>query len=345
MQAQTNGDSGEKKTIFSGIQPTGIFTLGNYLGAIKNWAGLQRDYHCIYSIVNQHALTVRQDPAALRGNTLRAVALLLACGIDPQQSTVFIQSHVPAHAELSWVLSCHTQFGELGRMTQFKDKSAKNADNVNAGLFTYPVLMAADILLYQADLVPIGADQKQHLELARDVAQRFNSVNGKTFTLPEPYIPQAGARIMSLADPLKKMSKSDDNPNGCITILDSEESIIRKFKRAVTDSGNEVAFREGKEGINNLMSIYSIITGTAFADIEREFSGKGYGGFKVAVGQAVAEHLRPVREGFERIYADQAYLTDVYTQGAREAGRLAECTLDKVYEKVGLPPRLQHMGG
>ena len=279
----------QKKVIFSGIQPTGTFTLGNYIGAVRNWGPLQDDYHCIYCVVDMHAITVRQDPAKLRQNSLQAYALLLACGIDLEKSILFIQSHVRTHAELSWILSCNTQFGELSRMTQFKDKSARHADDVNAGLFTYPVLMAADILAYNADLVPVGVDQKQHLELARNIAQRFNQRYGEFFTLPEPYIPPTGAKIMSLQDPTKKMSKSDENPNGCILILDDKDTIIRKFKRAITDSEAEVCYREGKDGINNLMTIYSTITGKDFAAIESEFSGKGYGDFKLAVGEAVAD--------------------------------------------------------
>ena len=267
-----------KKRIFSGIQPTGVMTLGNYLGAVRNWAQLQEDYDCTYCIVNMHAITVRQEPAKLRKNTLDAYALMLACGIDPEKSIAFIQSHVRTHAELAWVLNCYTQFGELSRMTQFKDKSAKHADNINAGLFDYPVLMAADILAYQADLVPVGIDQKQHLELARDIAIRFNNLHGNVFTVPEPYIPEAGAKIMSLQEPTKKMSKSDENVNAFITILDDEDTIIRKFKRAITDSEAEVVYREGKDGINNLMNIYSVITGKSYDDIAKEFEGKGYGG-------------------------------------------------------------------
>ena len=278
-----------KKITFSGIQPTGVFTLGNYLGAVKNWGPLQDEYRCIYSIVDLHAITVRQDAKALREQALRCYALVMAAGIDPEKSILFYQSHVPAHAELSWALGCHTQFGELSRMTQFKDKSAKHADNINAGLFTYPVLMAADILLYQTDLVPVGDDQKQHVELARDIAGRFNGVYGKTFVVPEPYIAKAGARIKSLTDPTVKMSKSDPNPNSFITILDPPETILKKCKRAVTDSDMQVRYGEGKDGINNLMTIYSVITGKAFDAIEAEFEGKGYGDFKTAVGEAVAE--------------------------------------------------------
>ncbi len=329
------GTPARKKVIFSGIQPTGIMTLGNYLGAIKNWVTLQEDYNCIYSIVNMHAITVRQDPQKLRQNTLEAYALILACGIDPEKSITFIQSHVKTHAELTWVLNCFTQFGELSRMTQFKDKSARYADNINAGLFDYPVLMAADILLYKADLVPVGIDQKQHLELCRDVAQRFNGVYGNVFTIPDAYIPKAGAKIMSLADPTKKMSKSDANPNAFISILDRPETIVKKFKRAVTDSEMEVAYREGKDGINNLMTIYSVVTGKTLEEIQNEFSGKGYGDFKVAVGEAVAEHLRPVRERFDALMKDKAYLEDCYQKGAQQALAISQRVLDKVYKKVG----------
>lgn len=328
-----------KKVMLSGIQPTGVFTLGNYIGAVRNWGNLQEEYNCIYFIADLHAITVRQDPAKLKKQTMECFALLLACGIDPEKSLTFIQSHVPAHAELSWVLSCHTQFGELSRMTQFKDKSTKHADNVNAGLFTYPDLMAADILLYKPDFVPVGADQKQHLELTRDVANRFNNLYGNTFVVPEPYIPKAGAKIMSLADPTKKMSKSDDNVNGFISILDDPGVIVKKFKRAVTDSEMEIAYREGKDGINNLMTIYSVITGKNYEQIKQEFAGKGYGDFKTAVGEAVAEELRPVRENFERYSKDKAYLQEMYRKGAEQAERFARRTLEKVYKKVGFLPR------
>ena len=328
-------ETNEKKLIFSGIQPTGTFTLGNYIGAIRNWGPLQNEYNCIYSIVDMHAITVRQDPAKLRQNTLQAYALILACGIDPKKSTAFIQSHNPNHAELSWILSCSTQFGELSRMTQFKDKSAKHADDINAGLFTYPVLMAADILAYNADLVPIGADQKQHLELARNIAGRFNQKYGEFFTLPEPFIPETGARVMSLQDPSKKMSKSDENPNACVLILDDKDTIIRKFKRAVTDSEAEVCYREGKAGINNLMTIYSAVTGKTLDAITAEFAGKGYGDFKIAVGEAVADHLEPVRTEYEKLIADKAYLKECYTAGAETAFRITRKTLSKVYRKIG----------
>lgn len=330
-----------KKRIFSGIQPTGVFTLGNYLGAIVHWKKLQEDYDCIYSIVNMHAITVYQDPAELRKRTLEAYALAMACGIDPEKSVFFIQSQVPAHAEANWVLGCNTMFGELSRMTQFKDKSAKHADNVNAGLFTYPVLMAGDILLYQADLVPTGADQKQHVELARNVADRFNSVYGPTFTVPEPYIPPAsgGAKIMSLTDPTKKMSKSDENPRSFVSILDDPAAVVKKFKSAVTDSETQVCYRQGKDGINNLMTIYSVITGLSMNEIERDFAGKGYGDFKKAVGEAVADHLAPVRADFARYISDKSYLEACYRQGAERAGRIAEKTLAKMYKKVGFVPR------
>lgn len=328
-------NSENKKVIFSGIQPTGVFTLGNYLGAIKNWGALQEDYNCIFSVVNMHAITVRQDPATLRKQTLDSYALLLACGIDPEKSILFIQSHVSKHAELAWVLNCFTQFGELSRMTQFKDKSLRHADNVNAGLFTYPVLMAADILLYGTDMVPVGADQKQHLELARDIANRFNSVFSETFTVPEPYIPKTGARIMSLADPTKKMSKSDDNRNAFVTILDDKDLIIKKFKRAVTDSDSVVRFSEDKPGISNLMAIYSSATGKSFEEIEREFDGLGYGAFKTAVGEAVADMLEPIRENFKKFSQDKDYLEKCYVKGAESANRIAYKTLDKVYRKCG----------
>lgn len=328
--------SKEKKIILSGIQPTGTFTLGNYIGAIKNWEKMQDEYNCAYFIADLHSLTVRQDPAALRKQSIDAFALLLACGIDPEKSLIFIQSHVPTHAELSWILSCYTQFGELSRMTQFKDKSAKHADNVNAGLFTYPALMAADILLYQADLVPVGVDQKQHLEFTRDIATRFNNVYGNTFKLPEAYIPKAGAKVMSLQEPTKKMSKSDENTNAFISILDEPNVIINKFKRAVTDSDKEVCYREGKDGINNLMTIYSVVTGRTMEQIEQEFEGKGYGDFKLAVGEAVAEELRPIRENFKKYSADKAYLEEMYRKGAQTAAAISSRTLTKVKKKVGL---------
>ncbi|MGM9527483.1 MAG: tryptophan--tRNA ligase [Oscillospiraceae bacterium] len=329
-------DENVKKTIFSGIQPSGELTLGSYLGAIKNWVELEKDYNCYYCIVDMHAITVRQTPADLRRRTLEQLAQYIACGLDPEKNTIFIQSHVPAHAELAWVLNCYTMFGELSRMTQFKDKSSKNAENINAGLFTYPALMAADILLYQADLVPVGQDQKQHVELCRDIANRFNGVYGDVFTIPEPYIPKVGARIMSLTSPENKMSKSDKDPGGCIYLMQKPEDILRCFKRAVTDSETTVRYDvASKPGVSNLMQIYSVATGAGFEEIEREFDGKGYGDFKLKVGEAVVEMLRPIREEAERIMADKAYLEGIYKQGAERASYAANKTLRKVYKKVG----------
>ncbi len=324
-----------KKRILSAIQPTNTPHLGNYLGALVNWIKLQDEYDCAYSIADLHSITVRQDPQKLRKQITESYALLLAMGVDPKKSIAFVQGHNPAHAELSWVLSCYTQFGELSRMTQFKDKSAKYSDNINAGLFTYPVLMAADILLYQADLVPVGVDQKQHLELTRNVAQRFNSVYGDTFTMPEPYITKTTAKIMSLQDPAKKMSKSDENPNACISILDDRDTIVRKFKRAVTDSEAEVAYREGKDGINNLMSIYSAVTGKSYEEIEKEFAGRGYGDFKLAVGEATADMLAPMQNEFAKIISDKKYIEQCMKEGAEKAYKASRKTLQKVYKKVG----------
>ncbi len=324
-----------KKRIFSGIQPTNTPHLGNYLGALRNWHKLQEEYDCAYSIVDLHSITVRQDPAKLRAQIKESYALLLAIGINPDKSIVFVQGHNPAHAQLSWILSCYTQFGELSRMTQFKDKSQKHPENINAGLFTYPVLMAADILLYQADLVPVGIDQKQHLELTRNVAERFNNLYGETFTVPEPYITKSVEKIMSLVDPTKKMSKSDENPNATVTVLDDRDTIMRKFKRAVTDSGREVRRGEGKEGIENLMSIYGAVTEKTFEEIEKEFEGKGYGDFKAAVGEAVADSLMPMREEYKKITADKAYLERCMKEGAEKAFAASRRTLRKVNKKVG----------
>ena len=324
-----------KKRILSGIQPTGTFTLGNYVGAVRNWGALQEEFDCLYMVANLHAITVRQDPAALRRQTREAAAMLLATGIDPEKSVLFVQSHVRAHAELSWILACNTQFGELGRMTQFKDKSAKHADNVNAGLFTYPVLMAADILVYNADLVPVGVDQKQHLELARNVAQRFNNQYSPTFILPEPYIAKTGAKIMSLQEPEKKMSKSDTNANSFILMTDDADTILRKFKRAVTDSEGTVRASEDKPGVTNLMSIYSVLTGKDFAAIEKEFEGQGYGVFKEAVAGSVIDAFRPIQEEYARILADKTYLDGVLAEGAARADAIARRTLAKVYKKIG----------
>ena len=328
----------KRKRILSGIQPTGTPTLGNYIGAVRNWALLQSDYDCLYMVADLHSLTVRQVPADLRRRTRELAALLLAVGIDPKEHVLFVQSHVPAHTELAWVLACNTQFGELSRMTQFKDKSAKHPDNVNGGLFTYPVLMAADILIYNADLVPVGQDQTQHLEIARDIAGRFNGIYGDTFTLPEGYVPAAGAKIMSLAEPTKKMSKSDTNINSFILMTDDKDAIVRKFKRAVTDSDTENCVRydpANKPGVANLMTIYSAVTGKSFDEIEQEFAGKGYGAFKPAVGEAVVETLRPIREESERLLKDKAYLESVYKAGAEKASYIANKTLRKVYKKVG----------
>ena len=329
-----------KKVIFSAIQPSGTITLGNYVGALRNWVGLQDDYDCIFALADLHTITVRQDPAKFRKNALEAYALLLACGIDLDKSLFFIQSHVHTHAELAWLLNCYTQFGELSRMTQFKDKSQKHADNVNVGLFAYPSLMAADILLYQADLVPVGGDQKQHVEICRDIATRFNGIYGDTFKLPDPYIPQVGARVMSLTSPEKKMSKSDKDPNGCVYMLEKPEDILRKFKKAVTDSEACVRFDPAdKPGVSNLMQIYAVATGKSFETIEQEFAGHGYGDFKQAVGESVVELLRPIREETERLLADKSYLESVYRAGAEKAAYVANRTLNKVYKKVGFLPR------
>ena len=326
----------QKKVILSGIQPSGALTLGSYLGAIKNWVSLADEYECYYMMADMHTITVRQTPADLRRRTLEQLAQYIACGLDPDKNTIFIQSHVPAHAQLGWVLDCYTMFGELSRMTQFKDKSAKNADNINAGLFTYPSLMAADILLYQSDLVPVGEDQKQHVELTRDIATRFNGIYGDVFKLPEPFIPKVGARIMSLTSPEKKMSKSDQDPGGCIYLMEKPEDIMRSFKRAVTDSETEIRYApKEKPGVSNLMQIYSVATGEGFTAIEQAFAGKGYGDFKTAVGEAVVELLRPVREEATRIMSDKGYLESVYRAGAERASYVANKTLRKVDKKVG----------
>jgi len=328
-----------KKIIFSGVQPSGVLTIGNYLGAIKNWVKLQDEYTCYYCVVDMHALTVRQDPADLRKRCLDTLSLLLAAGLSPEKNIMFFQSHVPCHAELMWVLNCYTYFGELNRMTQFKEKSARHADNINAGLFTYPVLMAADILLYSADLVPVGADQKQHLEITRDIAIRFNNIYGDVFTVPEPYIPRAGARIMSLQDPRVKMSKSDENENAYISLLDPPDVIRRKIKRAVTDSDGQIRYsEEDKPGVSNLMSIYSAVTGKSFADIEKEFEGLGYGALKARVADVLCEELEPLQQEYARIRADKAYLNEVIESGARQAGANAHKMLRKVYRKIGFAP-------
>lgn len=326
---------GNQKIVFSGVQPSGNLTIGNYLGAIRNFSAFSEEYHCFYCVVDLHAITLRQNSAELRRRTYETLALYMACGLDPTANTLFVQSHVPAHAELAWILNCYTMFGELSRMTQFKDKSARHADNINAGLFTYPTLMAADILLYGTDLVPVGADQKQHLELARDIANRFNNVYGDVFTVPEGYIAPAGRKIMSLADPLYKMSKSDPNENAVVRILDDKDTVLRKFRRAVTDSESCVCRREDKPGIGNLMNIYACFTEKTDEEIEREFAGRGYGDFKTAVGEVCADALAPVREEFARLTADKAYLESIMKKGADEASSAARRILTKVKKKVG----------
>ena len=328
----------KKKRALSFIQPTGIITLGNYIGAWKNCSSLQDEYECVYGLADLHSITVRQEPAKFRKTILDTYAILLAIGIDIEKSIFFMQSHVAAHSQLAWVLSCFTQFGELSRMTQFKDKSAKNADNINAGLFTYPCLMAADILLYQPDYVPVGADQKQHVEIARDIAVRFNNLYSPTFVVPEPLIPKNGARVMSLQDPAKKMSKSDENLNAFVTLLDDPDSIMKKFKRAVTDSEARVYFSDEKPGVSNLMQIYSCITGKSYDEIEKEFESKGYGDFKTAVGEAVVEELRPIRERYNKIINDKGYIEKCYRENAPKAEYLASKTLAKVMKKVGFIP-------
>lgn len=325
-----------KKRALSCIQPTGAPTLGNYLGALRNWVQMQDEFECAFAVADLHALTVRQDPPKFRQQILEMYALLLAIGLDPQKNLMFVQSQVPSHAELSWLLSCCTQFGELSRMTQFKDKSAKHADNINLGLFAYPTLMAADILLYQPDYVPVGADQKQHCELTRNIAERFNSIYGNTFTVPEPYIMKAGARVRSLQDPTKKMSKSDENQNAFISLKDDADTVIRKFRRAVTDSEATVRYAEGKDGINNLMEIYGAVTGKTMAEIETEFAGKGYGDFKTAVGEAVAATLTPIQERLATYLADKAQLEALMREGAERAYRISSRTLDKAKKKMGL---------
>ena len=325
----------EKKKVLSCIQPSGMLTLGNYLGALKNWINMQDEFECTYAVADLHAITVRQEPAKLRAQIYSTYALMLALGLDTQKSTLFIQSHVPEHAQLSWLLSCYTQFGELSRMTQFKDKSAKHSDNVNVGLFSYPALMAADILLYKPDFVPVCADQKQHLEIARDIATRFNHIYGDVFTVPEPYIPKTGARVMSLQDPTKKMSKSDENVNAWVAILDDKDTVIRKFKRAVTDSLAQVRLSDEQPGIKNLIGIYSAVTNKTPQEIEKEFDGKGYGEFKLAVGEAVADELAPIRESYNTIISDKAELERLFREGGQRAEFIARKTYLKAMKKVG----------
>ncbi len=324
-----------KKRVLSCIQPSGLLTLGNYLGALKNWVKMQDEFDCSFAVADLHSITVRQEPAKLRSQIYSTYALLLALGIDPQKNTVFIQSHVPEHSQLNWLLSCYTQFGEMSRMTQFKDKSLKHPDNINVGLFSYPVLMAADILLYKSDLVPVGDDQKQHLEIARDIAVRFNNIYGDVFTIPEPYIAKSGARIKSLQDPTKKMSKSDDNTNSWVAILDTKDDIIRKFKRAVTDSDATIRMADDKPGISNLITIYGAVTNKTVAEVEKEFEGKGYGDFKLAVGEAVADTLAPIKKRHDEIICDKGELERLYREGADKAERLARKTYFKAMKKVG----------
>ena len=331
----------QKKRIFSGMQPSGVITLGNYLGALKNWTKLQDEYDCLYCIVDMHAITVRQDPVKLRKQAKDLLVQYLAVGLDPEKNIIYYQSHVPQHAELAWILNCYTYMGELNRMTQFKDKCAKHADNINAGLFTYPSLMAADILLYQTDLVPVGEDQRQHLELTRDIAQRFNGIYGDVFKVPDAYIGKVGARVMALQEPTKKMSKSDENQNNIITLMDDPKVIMNKMKRAMTDSDTEVRFAEEKPGISNLLSIYCAVTGKKIAEAEKEFAGAGYGTFKTAVGEAVVAELEPVQKRVKELEANKDYLDAIIRSGAEKASRLADRTLTKVQKKVGFPPRIR----
>lgn len=336
MTDENIGQVQNKKIILSGIQPTGTITLGNYLGAVRNWRIMQEDFNSIFFIADLHALTVKREPAELRQCANSFFAQLLACGINPEKAILYFQSHVHQHAELQWILNCYTYVGEASRMTQFKDKSAKHSDNINMGLMDYPVLMAADVLLFQSDLVPVGIDQKQHLELTRDLAIRFNNRYGDTFKVPEPYIPTMGAKVCSLQDPTAKMSKSDPDENSRVSIIDDEATIVRRFKRAVTDSGNEICVREDKPGISNLINIYAAIENKTIADVEREFEGQGYGTFKIAVGEAVAAKFAPIREEYLRYLADKSYIAEVAKAGAEKAAYLAERTLRKVKKKVGL---------
>lgn len=330
-----------KKILFSGMQATGNLTLGNYLGALKNWVNLSEEYECFYSVVDLHSITVRQDPSELRSRARKLLTLYIAAGLDPRKNCIYYQSHVSGHAELAWILNCFTYMGELNRMTQFKDKAAKHADNINAGLYTYPVLMAADILLFQSDVVPVGKDQLQHLEITRDIAQRFNGIYGDVFTMPEPYIGKAGAKIMSLQDPSKKMSKSDENTNASIYLMDDADTIIRKFKRAVTDSEAAVRYREEQPGIRNLIDIYCACTGKTPEETEKEFDGKGYGEFKLAVGEAVVDVLKPVQERFGELLKDKGYIDGIIKENAEKADYYAAKTLRKVQKKVGFPEKIR----
>ena len=332
---------GDKKVLFSGMQATGSLTLGNYLGALKNWISLSDEYECFYSVVDLHSITIRQDPATLRKRARDLLTLYIAAGLDPEKNCIYYQTHVSGHTELAWILNCFTYMGELNRMTQFKDKAAKHSDNINAGLYTYPVLMAADILLYQADVVPVGNDQLQHLEITRDIAQRFNSIYGDVFTVPEPYVGKVGARIMSLQDPSKKMSKSDDNPNASIYLMDDADTVMRKFKRAVTDSEGCVAYRRQQPGIYNLIDIYCACTGKTPEETVREFDGKGYGEFKLAVGESVVDVLRPLQEKFAELSKDRAYIDGIIKKNGEKASYYALKTLRKVQKKVGFPEKIR----
>jgi tryptophanyl-tRNA synthetase len=330
-----------KKSLFSGMQATGTLTLGNYLGALKNWVDFEDEYECFYCVVDMHSITVRQDPAELRKRARALLTLYIAAGLNPEKNCIYYQSHVSAHAELSWILNCFTYMGELNRMTQFKDKAAKHSDNINAGLYTYPVLMAADILLFQSDVVPVGQDQKQHLEITRDIAERFNSIYGEVFTIPEPYIGKQGAKIMSLQEPGKKMSKSDENPNGSIYLMDDPDTIIRKFKRAVTDSDNEIRYTEDKPGIKNLIDIYAAATGKTVTEIEKDFASFGYGEFKLVVGEAVADLLRPIQDKVAQLQKDKDYIDQIIKNNSEKANYYATKTLRKVQKKVGFPERIR----
>lgn len=330
-----------KKILYSGMQATGTLTLGNYLGALKNWVDIADEYMTFYGVMDLHSITVRQNPAEFRKRARDLLTLYISAGLDPVKNCIYFQSHVPAHAELGWILNCFTYMGELNRMTQFKDKAAKHAENINAGLFTYPVLMAADILLYQSDVVPVGIDQMQHLEIARDIAERMNGVYGDIFTVPEAYIGKAGAKVMSLQDPMKKMSKSDDNVNASIFLMDDTDTIIRKFKRAVTDSQNQIRYCDEQPGIKNLIEIYSAVTGKGKEDVEKEFDGKGYGEFKLAVGEAVADMLKPVHERFAEYSKDKAYIDGIIKENDEKAAYYAMKTLRKVQKKVGFTERIR----
>lgn len=330
-----------KKVLFSGMQATGTLTLGNFAGALKNWVTLSDEYECFYCVVDLHSITVRQDPAELKKRARNLLILYIAAGLDPAKNCIYYQSHVSGHAELSWILNCFTYMGELNRMTQFKDKARKHVDNINAGLFTYPVLMASDILLFQSDVVPVGMDQMQHLEITRDIAQRFNAIYGDVFTIPEAYIGKTGAKIMSLQDPEKKMSKSDENPNASIYLMDDADTIIRKFKRAVTDSEARICYCDEQPGIKNLLEIYCTLSGKSPDEAVREFEGRGYGDLKMAVGETVVDALRPVQEEFARLSRDKAYIDGIIKENADKANYYATKTLRKVQKKVGFPERIR----